>query len=350
MSALAVLAGAYEAARRTPVTDPERAVGVIGLDVPVELIAAAGLTAVPVRAEVRSAGAEAFAEGLGSPALRSLVAALIDGPYASLRRLIVSTTPGAYASLYAFLREARRAGEAAADLDIRLFDFNRGPSPSMVEQRRRALADLKATIEAWTGQAIGDGDVAAAITSANGVRARQRTFQAARESDGARVSGPEALMALEAGVALNPAAYAATLGEAAAELAARPTLTGRRTVYSGAETHTPGLYRDLEAAGLVIVADDQDAGTRAIGPDVADRGDPLAALAQRYLCRDPAPARFTIAERTDYLMALVRRAGAEHVVFGLSPFEHPAAWDHPSQRAALQAAGVTSEVVEAGHV
>lgn len=314
---------------------PAEAVGVIGLDVPVELITAAGLMPVPVVCEVGSTGAEAFAEGAGSPLLRSLVEALTEGPYRSLRRLAISSTPSSYASLYALLRELRRGGEALIDTDTHLFDLNRGMAPSMAGLRRQAMAQFQTVLEGWSGQPISGTALADAIEAANARRRVLQAFQTARVAGEPRISGADAL--------------AVFAGASTPDLSSRPTLSGRRTVYSGSETVTPDLYRQIESGGLVIVADDQDAGSRAIGPEVATGGDPLTALAERYFHRDPSPARFTVAERTAYLLALATRARAEHVVFRFAAYDHPPAWDYPSQRAALTAAGITSELIEVPH-
>ncbi len=119
-----------------------------------------------------------------------------------------------------------------------------------------------------------------------------------------------------------------------------PTVTGRPVIVSGSDVGGVALYEALEAHGLRVAADDHDSGTRAIGPLVDEAEDPLTALAHRYAHRDPAPAQWSTVSRVDYLLALVRDTGAEAVIFDIPPFEHPAAWDYPAQRRALDEAGV----------
>jgi benzoyl-CoA reductase/2-hydroxyglutaryl-CoA dehydratase subunit BcrC/BadD/HgdB len=318
-------------------------VGCLGQDVPVELITAAGLRPVTINFEVRSAGAEAFAEGLGNPMLRSAAAALIEGPYRDLTRVVVSTTPAAFTYLFAFLREVARAGEALSGVDVRLFDLNRGTAESAAGLRRHAMAEFKTVVEGWAGRRVTDKSLRASIEIWNAARRALQRFQAAREAGEARISGADALAVFRPLWSGQPDAAA----ETNVDLASRAPLAGRRAVYSGEATPDAAAYQLLEARGLVIVADDQDAGSRGVGPVVGEGIDPLTALAERYLQRDPVPARFSIAERTAYLLALAQRARAEHVIFNVAAWDHPAAWDYPSQREALAAVGITSELIGA---
>lgn len=345
MSALASFAEAYAARFAPPSVRSLDAVGVIGLDVPVEVLRAAGLTPVRVIAEPSSTAIPQFSEGAGSPYLRGLAGALIDGEHRHLRRLVMSTTPSSLAALYAFLRELKRSGEGLCDVDIHLFDLNRGPSPAMAAARRAAVEALRERAGAWAGRPVSDVALADAVAAADAARAALAEFQALRQSAPARMWGAEALTVFGGASAMSAEELPPRLADLAREMSSRAPLTGRRTVYSGTETLSADLYRRLEEGGLVIVADDQDAGSRSVGP-VAGAADDLA---ERCYRRDPSPARSGVEARTTYLTSLVRAAGAEHVVFHFAPWDHPPAWDYPHQRAALEAMGVSCELIEDGH-
>ena len=93
------------------------------------------------------------------------------------------------------------------------------------------------------------------------------------------------------------------------------------------------------------MADDQDHGARAIGPDVREDGDPLHAIVERYRRRRPASAGWSSAERAAWLAELALERAAQAVVFEIAAFDHPSGWDHPRERAALASAGVASVVL-----
>jgi hypothetical protein len=343
---MAPFAAAY-AARGAASTEPN-AVGVIGLDAPFDILTAAGLRPVPVVAEPTSTGAAAFAEGAGHPGLRGLAAALTEGPYRHLRRLVVGTTPSNLTFLAAFLQEARALGAGFADLDVHLFDFNRNHAPSLDAARRGAMEALRARAEAWSGRRIADGDLAAAIAGWNRVRAGLAQVQAAREGGAARLTGVEALTVFGATVAL-PFDSSPLLIETLLAERTRPISTSPR-VYSGSATATLAAYAAIEGGGVTIAADDQDCGSRGLWPEVNETGDPLDALAKAALNRPPPPARTSTAERTQYLLDLVRRTKAQSVIFAIEPFDHPPAWELPTLVAALEAAGVGVKVLEMADV
>jgi benzoyl-CoA reductase/2-hydroxyglutaryl-CoA dehydratase subunit BcrC/BadD/HgdB len=129
----------------------------------------------------------------------------------------------------------------------------------------------------------------------------------------------------------------------------RMPVSGVRTIYSGTPTPSPDLYEQIEARGALIVADDQDCGSRAIGAPIAD-GDSIAALAEHYFHRAPSPARWDTQARVTYLTDLARRERAERVVFHFASWDHPPAWDYPAQRRALETMGVQCELLERADV
>jgi benzoyl-CoA reductase/2-hydroxyglutaryl-CoA dehydratase subunit BcrC/BadD/HgdB len=261
---------------------------------------------------------------------------------------VISTTPSVFVGLYAFLREAKRAGAGFEKLDIHLFDLSRAATDAASPLRVCALNDLKAKIEAWSGAPIGDEAVGTAIRQHDEVRNNLRRVQALRGEG--KLSGVEALQVLGAREALSVGVYARLLTDLCAEVASRATLGGVRTIYSGTPTVSPAVYETMEASGALIVADDQDYGSRAIDEPIGDASDPLGALAEHYFKRAPSPARWDTEARVAYLRELARRERAVRVVFHFAPWDHPPAWDYPAQRRALEAIGVQCDVLELADV
>jgi benzoyl-CoA reductase/2-hydroxyglutaryl-CoA dehydratase subunit BcrC/BadD/HgdB len=322
-------------------------VAYLGLDTPVELIAAAGFQPIQIVATPTEHGADEFGEGAGHPLLRGIVSELTRGEWGDVRRLVISTTPSVYVGLYAFLYEAKRAGAGFEKLDVHLFDLSRAGVDAASPLRVCALKELKAKLEEWSDAAISDEAIRAAIRQHDQVRESQRRVQALRGEG--KLSGVEALQVFGAREALSAAAYVRLLAELCAEVASRKS-GGARTIYSGTATASVDIYEKIEASGALIVADDQDYGSRAIGDPIGHAADPLAALAAHYFKRAPSPARWDTRARVAYLTELARRDRAERVVFHFAPWDHPPAWDYPAQRRALEAMGVSCDVLETGNV
>lgn len=322
-------------------TPADKAIGWLGLDVPVELITAGGFVPVRLTADAARPGAsaDAYAEGLGHPLLRALTAQIID---LGLKRVVLSSTPSWYGFLYAFLREAKRMGAGFADVDIHLFDLNRGKSHGLDSLRREAVAGLKAKVEEWSGVQVSDLALAGAIRAHNDWRLAANEMQARRERG--EISGAGFLALMQSGEAAPVEAQTVRLRAALGEPGAAPV--GRRVIYSGSQTPDAALYEQIEAGGVFIVGDDQDGGSRAIGPLVDAGDDLLDALARRYLARDPAPARWSLPERSRYVADLARRARAQAVLFNIAAWDHPPAWEYPALRDLLAAEGVESLIHE----
>jgi hypothetical protein len=331
------LQAAWRRRREAPLAVAPDVIGYIGLDTPTELIRAVGLAPVRVIAAPRHDAAEAYAEGLGNPVLRGLAAALLEGPYRGLSKLIVSPTPGAYGWLYTFLRELKTDG-GLEGVDIALFDLNHGTATGLDALRRQAVQGLAIQLEAWSGRRA---EPQGAIAAANRTRDLQRRIETLRALG--ELTGAEALAAYGAAEALATGTYQAML--AAVEGAAT---AGRPVIYSGEETVDTQRYAALEDSGLLVVGDDQDLGSRSIGSNVAETGDPLAAVAHAYTHRSAAPAKADLQSRLSWLRDLISRQDAEAVVFRVTAYDHPAGWETPPLKAALEADGV--EVIEADDV
>ncbi|MFC3068902.1 2-hydroxyacyl-CoA dehydratase subunit D [Phenylobacterium soli] len=343
MSAVDELLSAYADPRAAALAFKARGgqvVGLIGSDVPEEIIAAAGLLPVRLRAETGASDAPAdrYGEGGGNAVIRAFVARLLDGSYDYVDHLVVATTPSYLGALFTFLREIQRQDARFPRLPLQLFDFHHSASPVTRRFNRESADRLKAAAETWSGRAIADDDLARAIADSNAARAAVARLQDLRLAG--RISGAEALALIGAGAMLPRAEYAAKLAAAVGELAGRAVRPGPRVVFSGSETETPDLYRRIEAEGLTIVADDQGWGSRVAERPVAGDGDPLQAIVERYHFMAPAPAKSSTEARIAYLLDLVRRTDADGVIFAVRGLDHPAAWDAPSQIAALEDIGV----------
>ena len=312
--------------------DAPDAVGWVGLDAPLELIEAAGLKPMRIVADARSEAhaADPYGEGGGHPWMRALTAELV-GAAPRLRRVVLCTTPVNELWLYNFILTLALWREGGAFPPADLLNISHETRPSAQRLNLRSLQALAATLGAIDPGAIGQ-----AIADRNRVRAALRAIDARRHHRGGRISGLQARRLMDPADSLRSAEYLAWL---AGQPSGEPS-GGLPVIYSGPVAPSLDLYGALEAAGLRIVGDDADAGSRAIGPDVAETGDPLEAIAARYAARTPAPAGWSTADRIAWLSDLALSRGARAVLFDLPPWGHPAAWDYPAERRALESQGI----------
>ena len=125
----------------------------------------------------------------------------------------------------------------------------------------------------------------------------------------------------------------------------RPMKDNSRVVINGAFCEQPPLtlIKAVELSGCYIVDDDFMLVTRWEKSDVAQDGDPIAALASAYLhnsCSTSAKYEPDAAKKGAYLVESVRQNRAEGVIFAMPSFCDPALLERPMLQNALKAAGI----------
>lgn len=132
--------------------------------------------------------------------------------------------------------------------------------------------------------------------------------------------------------------------EEAARQSKRPERDYVRVVVSGAFCEQPplGLIRALESSGCYIVDDDWVLGARYLVEDVAEDGDPYAALIDAYATKTVSTAsRYeSTALKGKFLVDQVRSRRAEGVVFAAPSFCDPALLERPMLQAVLSEHGI----------
>jgi benzoyl-CoA reductase subunit C len=225
-------------------------------------------------------------------------------------------------------------------------------SPAVAEYTAGELRRLAAGFEAAFGTVVADVALAKAIETYNVLRARLRALYALRAAEPHMVSTAELYTVLRA-VALTPPDTA--LGWLDTLLAELPRRQARprdrlRVVVEGAFCEQPplGLIDVLEEAGCYVVEDDLLLGWRWFTSDVPATGDPYLALASAYVDRAvPSSTRHEGREhRAAGLLAKVRRARADAVVFMPAKFCEPALFDYVLMKQGLEREGVPHIVIE----
>ncbi|MFP4668248.1 MAG: 2-hydroxyacyl-CoA dehydratase subunit D [Desulfobacterales bacterium] len=122
----------------------------------------------------------------------------------------------------------------------------------------------------------------------------------------------------------------------------------KRLVLSGGICSHPDIYDLLAEAGADVVWDDLCTGARWFEEKTAeDGGDPIGALADRYMARSVCPAKHAdIRIRAKELVDTVRNHRADGVVFLILKFCDPHAFDFPYLKRFLDEAGIPSMLLE----
>lgn len=342
---------AWYAARIAAARDARRqgrqVVGCIGADVPEEPILAAGLVPLRLEADVfaPTPAADRFGAG-GHPVLRSLVDRLLGEPYGFVDRLVISTTPRNQSALVTLVRELQGRDPAFARFDVHLLDALHSTSPSATEFNRTSLQGLLQALARWSGKAVHDADLGAAIASTNATRRVLHDF-AAQRADGQHGDGVTALQLHACATGIGRESCTAQLRDWLQRDALRRTDSRPRVLFVGSNTDTTTCYEAIERGGLLIVDDDQDRGARGVGPLLDESVAPLDALVADCARRAPVAAGGRFADRRAFVQQRLAATRPDAVVFWSAAYDHPPAWEYPMLRAVAEAAGLPHVLLDA---
>jgi benzoyl-CoA reductase/2-hydroxyglutaryl-CoA dehydratase subunit BcrC/BadD/HgdB len=362
----------------------ERIVGLVGNTIPRELVMACGVYPLLIAAQpgAPTPGADVYMEDVISPETKCLFELAISGELEFLDLLVLSRP---YAQLYYYLKEVYRLGRAPRLPALHMFDLMQSQRDAVRVYNERQVAALttrlerigvgarkdseQRSVEALSQHASGqrdsdqgdsesssaeapsrhasdqrrsDSNLRSAIMLSNRVRGLQRELIARRWQRS--LSGVDALQALGAGYFLAPSIYAEALAQYVARLEPDPVLAHRPRVLvlSSEPLSHLQLHRVLEAAGALVIAEDDWWGSRAPGSDIATDGPLDEAILRKYWL-DTASAHVTPADaREAWFRDNAVRDEVDGVVFYLPPADRQLGWDYPRLKAWLSERGKPS--------
>ncbi|HXQ18815.1 MAG TPA: 2-hydroxyacyl-CoA dehydratase family protein [Acidimicrobiales bacterium] len=317
-----------------------RVVGVLGHDVPRELVLAAGL--LPIRlAPARLLSNDAPVVGGDSPLqltpdCQAFLDALLAGALGWIDALVIGRDSESHTKLFYGLRELLAMGEAPR-LDLCFYDLVRLPTEASARYNRVRTRQFAEVLATWSGAAPWQDAMRASVAASNATTTLLEELADLRRARPAGLGGVDALLLDGAAMTLAPGATQDLLTAALAD--PPPPRPGRRVFVSGSPHDDLALAGAIEGAGYVIVGEDHDWGDRsfAVVPETAD---PLDGLVDRYHLGPPGAARTGLDERARYTCHQALARGAEVVLQLCFDHDESPEWEFPDLRDRLAAHGV----------
>jgi benzoyl-CoA reductase/2-hydroxyglutaryl-CoA dehydratase subunit BcrC/BadD/HgdB len=309
------------------------ALACLGVDVPRELVAAAGLTAWRMPIEGDASPSSLF-PGLGARS-RSVLARLEAADFAP-RGLAVAHDGAEDAQLFAVLRELQRTGRGPAAPFAFIDLLHKAGEPTRVYNLAR-LGSFKTWLEALTGTPITGDALTAAVKADNAQKRRLAALFAARTDAAPRLSGADALDLIRAVTLVDATSSEALISAIEAGLKSAPALAGKRVLLTGSRHETSAVYRAIEAAGAVIVGEDHAWGDPWVAALLDETLDPLEAISLRSQSPLwPGPVQSSKV-RAQALAERARSPGVDVVIHCAIGSDEAAPWDLKATKAALDA-------------
>jgi benzoyl-CoA reductase subunit C len=223
-------------------------------------------------------------------------------------------------------------------------------TPSALNYLLSVMTSTRSELERLLGKPITEDDLAGAIDTLNGIRRIIQHLYTIRWERPGAIAGGDLHTIVRASMIMDRHDFLHHLSQVEDEIVRQTdgqAATGKRIFLSGGICNLPDVYSLIEAAGGTVVGDDLCTGSRGVTGLIDTAGDPLKAIADRYLRRVVCPAKHTgITSRGDDLVSRVAESRAQGVIFLLLKFCDPHAFDYPFLKARLAEVGIPSLLME----
>jgi bcr-type benzoyl-CoA reductase subunit C len=269
----------------------KKIVGYVCSFVPLEIITAAGCIPFRLRGDIHEpiTKGDTLLETIVCPYYRSVFDLSVKGKYDFLSGLVI---PHGCDSM------VRSYSAWSYSLPYSYFHFVNIPSvcvESSFEFFGAELNDFKKSLEKFVGQTITDDDLARAIRVHNENRDKVRALYEFRKADPPLISGTELTMMLTVGSSLPIGEANVLFDQVLAEIGRRERSQlkkGPRIFMDGACIDNIELIKLVEELGGNVVADTICNGARDYFPRTDEIGNPIHALAHRYLDKINCPKTY----------------------------------------------------------
>ena len=216
------------------------------------------------------------------------------------------------------------------------------------------LTAFRESLEEYTGSQISNDDLRSAINMYNTNRSLLRQLHDLQRSNKVPISGTELLYVLVSGLIMPIEEHNKLLHELLQGLPVRrdaPKGKHRLMVIRGclAEDAIPWL-QEIERLGGIIVTDETCSGTERFSQDIPTEGDPLSAIALRYLrgvrCTEYSPMEPLF----KHVLRTAKDYRVQGAIFLLEKYCDPYSLAYPDLRRALEEQRIPSLLIETGEI
>lgn len=222
-------------------------------------------------------------------------------------------------------------------------------TPSARLYMEHVLGSFQREMEIKLGAEITAEKLRHAVSVYNDIRRALKKLYLIRSQNPSLISGSDAHAVVKSSMVMERAEFLAgikTLIRNLEETSAKP-FRGRRLILTGGMCGHPDVHRIIEEAGGAVVWDDLCTGSRLFEGETAGAGEPLAAIAARYLARPVCPAKHGgLQARAEEVLKICREQRADGAIFLLLKFCDPHAFDYPYVKQALDRADVPSILID----
>ncbi|MFC0446783.1 2-hydroxyacyl-CoA dehydratase family protein [Rhodococcus jostii] len=308
-------------------------IGVVGVDVPVEIIESCGARAYRLSAVDRQPTVEAvrLLGGAVDASAHSILDQILAGDFDFLRGLVISRDSQSSLRLFYVLRALAAEGRTVPP--IHLVDLLHIRRESTRKYNVDQIDKFAAAVAQWTGRTHTIENLRTACTVRAELAGRLREVRARRSAEEPTVSGTTALRLYALSQTVPPEE---SLSLTDSILSAREPVAGRVRIFVTGSAHDHDHdYAALEAGGAQVVGEDHSWGDpladlwTEVG-EATHLGAAHSTIAAHRLQCSPLAQTSGLGERARYSAECVRRSGAQAVLSLVRRNDPAPGWDYPS--------------------
>lgn len=328
----------------------KKVVGLMGYDIPEEILLAAGLLPFRITGYYggERASAEKYLEYSFGSVWKGLWESLTSDYEGLIERVVFCSSSDMFLKLFYYLRALGGLEPERRLPEMLYLDFELTQKTFKTQERNeRELRDLIAAAERWSGNAVSAQDLRAAIALCSEYRRALRDFNALRGPERCTVTGSEALTVIGGSMFMEKREATDCLRRVTEEARKWPDAPGVRVYYAGSVQETTEVYELVEQAGCNIAGEDHDMGRRMFDTDVDERLEPVSALAERLIKRMPVSEKGSIRARVRSLGRELDEVRPDAFITFMNNNDEAYVWDYPSVKAELlEKRGIPDIVVQ----
>ena len=317
--------------------------------VPVEIITAAGCVPFRIRGDVHEpiTKGDTNLETIACPYIRSCFDVSLKGRYEFSDGLIIPHACDSMARTYSTWRYS---------LGLPYSHFINVPHTITESSMEFFIAELntfRKSLGRFVGKEISDDDLAQAIDLYNKNRDKAKALYELRKADPPLVSGAELATVLTVGMSLPVTESNELFDDVLEKLTQRnkaPYAKAPRILIDGACVDNIDFITLIEESGANVVADSLCIGTRDYWPHTEVEGDPMKALAHRYLDKINCPRTYRekvgetyqedLASRFGDIGSLIKEFTVDGVILYIYKYCDPFGFEVPARKAYLDSINI----------
>jgi len=221
---------------------------------------------------------------------------------------------------------------------------------SAKEYMEDILQKFRSDLEEGMGVTITDRALEESIEKYNRIRGCLKTIYELHSTDPDILTGSDLHAIVKGSMIMDRDYLLERLPEIIEMLKERKPSTGtgrKRIIMVGSICDHPDVYTIIEKSGGVVVWDDLCTGSRYFEGLTGTEGNPVKAIASRYIERQICPAKhISNTARGDGIVEIVRKNNARGVIFLLLKFCDPHYFDYPYMKGFLDREDIPSILLE----